>query len=248
MWPERRSIFPRPPVLLRHSNSQRRSVGEGRRADRAFPIVSSAAGIMDRDNETWVYQLRGDGSVQQAALSDLREALLRRLRRALSDRSRDDPSFLEDTVQDSLIRILDRLGQFEGRSRFLTWATAIAIRVAMSELRKRRWKDVSLDAAIADADIAPKQAVDGGVSPDVQWERHAILDRMHEAIQHDLTEKQRAALQAELKGMPQDEIARHLGSNRNAVYKLTHDARKRLKRNLERAGYDADAIHAAFVQ
>ena len=130
----------------------------------------------------------------------------------------------------------------------MTWATAIAIRVAMSELRRRRWKDVSLDVAIADADFVPEYAVDEGVSADVQWERQAILDKMHKVIQCELTEKQRAALLAELKGMPQDEIARHLGSNRNAVYKLTHDARKRLKRNLERAGYDADAIHAAFVQ
>jgi hypothetical protein len=30
----------------------------------------------------------------------------------------------DDVVQDSLVRILDRLPQFEGRSRFLTWATS----------------------------------------------------------------------------------------------------------------------------
>jgi RNA polymerase sigma-70 factor (ECF subfamily) len=47
--------------------------------------------------------------------------------------------------------------------------------------------------------------------------------------------------------MPQDEIARQLGSNRNAIYKLTHDARKRLKRGLEAAGYAAADIQAAFA-
>ena len=52
---------------------------------------------------------------------------------------------------------------------------------------------------------------------------------------------------AELRGMPQDEIARHLGSNRNALYKLTHDARKRLKRGLEAAGFTAEDIGAAFA-
>lgn len=203
---------------------------------------------MGRDNETWLAQLSSDGLFQQAALSDLREALLRGLRRALSDRFRDDPSFLEDAVQDSLVRILDRLGQFEGRSRFLTWATVISIHVAMSELRRRRWKVVSLGSAIADADFVPDQVVDDDVSPDVQWERQAILDKMREVIKNELTEKQRTALLAELKGMPQGDIARHLGSNRNAVYKLTHDARKRLKRSLEQAGYDADAVHDAFAQ
>jgi RNA polymerase sigma-70 factor (ECF subfamily) len=70
---------------------------------------------------------------------------------------------------------------------------------------------------------------------------------MHRVIQNELTEKQKTALLAELKGMPQEEIVRHLGSNRNAVYKLTHDARKRLKQGLEAAGYGADDINSAFI-
>ena len=52
-------------------------------------------------------------------------------------------------------------------------------------------------------------------------------------------------LRAEGRGIR--EIARHLGSNRNAVYKLTHDARKRLKRGLEAAGFTAEDIGAAFA-
>jgi len=46
--------------------------------------------------------------------------------------------------------------------------------------------------------------------------------------------------------MPQAEIGRHLGSNRNAIYKLAHDARKRLKHGLEGAGYGAQDIQATF--
>src|SRR6185295_7812537 len=104
----------------------------------------------DRDNETWLAHLDGNSPYQQAALSDLSDALLGGLRRALSHRAHVDDAFLEDVVQDSLLRILERLPQFEGRSRFLTWAMSIAIRVAMSALRRRRWKDVSLDELVAD--------------------------------------------------------------------------------------------------
>jgi hypothetical protein len=50
-------------------------------------VARSVVAIMDRDNETWLAQLRGTGPDQQAALSDLREALLRSLRRALSHRA-----------------------------------------------------------------------------------------------------------------------------------------------------------------
>jgi RNA polymerase sigma-70 factor (ECF subfamily) len=202
---------------------------------------------MDRDNETWLAHLDGNSPDQQAALSDLRDALLGGLRRALSHRAHVGGAFLEDVVQDSLLRILERLPQFEGRSRFLTWAMSIAIRVAMSELRRQRWKDVSLDEVVADADLPPVRAIDDGPGPDALSEREAILDAMHLVIRDGLTEKQRAALLAELRGVPQDEIARHLGSNRNAVYKLTHDARKRLKRGLELAGFTAEDIGAAFA-
>ncbi len=69
-----------------------------------------------------------------------------------------------------------------------------------------------------------------------------FLETLQHAIEHDLTDRQRTALLAELKGMPQDEIADQLGSNRNAIYKLTHDARKKLKKSLEAAGYTAEDV------
>jgi RNA polymerase sigma-70 factor (ECF subfamily) len=203
---------------------------------------------MDRDNETWLAHLGGAGPDQQAALSDLREALLRGLRRALPHRAGVGDEFLEDVVQDALVRILERLPQFEGRSRFVTWAMSVAIRVAMSELRRRRWKDVSLDEVVAGGDLTPGRAIVHEPGQDAQLEREAILAAMHEMIRNGLTAKQREALLAELRGMPLDEIARHLGSNRNALYKLTHDARKRLKRGLEMAGYTAEDIRAAFAE
>ena len=202
---------------------------------------------MERDNETWLAHLGGPGPAQQEALSDLRDALVRGLRKALSHRAGADDAFLEDVVQDALVRILDRLPQFEGRSRFLTWAMSVAIRVAMSELRRRKWGDVSLDEVVADADLTPAWVVMNGPGPHAPSEREAILAVMHEVIRTGLTTKQREALLAAMQGMPLDEIARQLGSNRNALYKLTHDARKRLKRGLEAAGFTAEDIGAAFA-
>lgn len=202
---------------------------------------------MGRSNEVWLTHLRAEGPEQQAALGDLRNALLRGLRKALSTHSRANDAFLEDAVQDSLLRILERLAQFEGRSRFVTWATTIAIRTAMSELRRHRWKDVSLDDLVEPVHRGSPRVPNGRSEPGVRSERRALVGTMYEVIEQDLTEKQRTALLAELKGMPQDEIARHLGSNRNAIYKLTHDARKRLKRGLEAAGYHAGHIQTAFT-
>jgi RNA polymerase sigma-70 factor (ECF subfamily) len=90
---------------------------------------------------------------------------------------------------------------------------AVAIRVAMSALRRRRWGDVSLDEVVADADLAPVGVVDDGTGPHAQSEREAILAVMHEVIRNGLTSKQREALLAAMHGMPLDEIARQLGIN-----------------------------------
>ena len=117
----------------------------------------------------------------------------------------------------------------------------------MTELRRRRWKDVSLDEVTAGADVAPRRAIEHKPSPVTLSEREAILGAMRNLIQNSLTAKQSEALLAELRGIPQDEIARHVGSNRNAVYKLTHDARKRLKQGLEAAGFTAEDIRTAFA-
>ena len=206
---------------------------------------------MDRDNATWLAELGAENSERASALADLREALLRGLRRALSGRSRVDDAFLEDAVQDALVRILDRLDQFAGRSRFVTWATSIAIHVAMSDLRRRRWTDVSLES-VENMTTDPRetriQTSEARSTPETEWERKEIYETLHRLIESDLTEKQRMALLAELRGMPQEVIARQLGSNRNAVYKLTHDARKRLKQGLEAAGFSVDDLRSASVR
>jgi RNA polymerase sigma-70 factor (ECF subfamily) len=137
---------------------------------------------MKRNNETWLIHLKSKGADQQEALTDLRDALLRGLRGTLWNGSHIDDAFLEDTVQDSIIRVLERLKQFEGRSQFLTWAISIAIRVAMSELRRRRWKDVSLDEVIADANLALEKVSGDGPEPSIQREREAVIEMMHGLI------------------------------------------------------------------
>jgi RNA polymerase sigma-70 factor, ECF subfamily len=46
--------------------------------------------------------------------------------------------------------------------------------------------------------------------------------------------------------MPHGEIAASLAMNRNALYKLSHDARKKLKARLESAGLVGPEVLSAF--
>jgi RNA polymerase sigma-70 factor, ECF subfamily len=48
--------------------------------------------------------------------------------------------------------------------------------------------------------------------------------------------------------MPISEVARRMGTNQNALYKLLHDARRKLKRQMEAAGLSPLEVLAAFEE
>lgn len=192
---------------------------------------------MPESNESWLHRLRSTGDAQNEALAILRKILVSRLRSTFEGRSGVDEAFLEDVVQESLVKTLASLAQFRGKSRFATWATTIAVRVALTELRRRHWKDVSLDQFLdLGENLGAVQRATGEVT------QGTLIGEMYRLIEIDLTKKQREALLAELNGMPLEEIGRRMGSNRNAIYKLTHDARKRLRAGLQAAGYTANDL------
>lgn len=189
----------------------------------------------ERDNDEWVRALAADGPVGEAAQRDLRLVLVRGLRHILAPRGLGE-DLCEDFAQETLLRIRERLAAFRGESRFTTWALSIATRVAFDELRHKRWKDVSFEAATADA-LVPLTFERGSDAPQEKGLlRERVLAQLRDVIENKLTDKQRRVLIAELNGMPHAEIAEALGMNRNALYKLSHDARKRVKLHLESAG------------
>jgi len=199
-----------------------------------------------RTNDQWIHDLRSDVPAQTRALEELRGYLLRALPGAMKRFGAMPEHLLDDIVQDALIRVLEHLDDFQGRSRFTTWVTTIAVRAAMTELRRRRWKDVSLEEFTADGEWILTSDVEMDADPERRAAQSRIVRAMQEILENQLSERQRTAIIAEFSGMPQEEIGRRLGITRNAVYKLGHDARKKLKRELEASGFDADDIRAAF--
>jgi len=199
--------------------------------------------LIDRTNDDWLRGLAQGGPAGDEAIGELREVLRRGLGRALKGHHGADDAFLDDITQDAVLRVLDRLPGFRGDSKFTTWAVAIAVRVAFSELRRARWRDVSLDG-LADVGLAPDPAAPPAAAARV--ERDELIALMRRVMDTDLTERQRLVLLAELDGVPQAELAARLGINRNALYKLGHDARQKLKRGLLAAGITEDDVRDVF--
>jgi RNA polymerase sigma-70 factor, ECF subfamily len=48
--------------------------------------------------------------------------------------------------------------------------------------------------------------------------------------------------------MPVSEVAKHMGTNQNALYKLLHDARRKLKKRMEAVGLSPQEVLAAFEE
>ena len=209
--------------------------------------------MTERSNEQWVDDLDAPGEAQEIALGDLRAIVMRGLPYALSKwLTPSDPEFdslSEEVAQDTLLRVLESLHTFEGRSKFTTWVHKIAVRIALTELRRKRWRDVSLDEL---TENAPGQGPLGVLTahvagPEVVAEQSDMIAHLQRVISEELTEKQREALIAtRIHGMPMEEVARRMGTNRNALYKLLHDARLRLKTRLEEEGLSPGDVMAAF--
>ena len=204
-----------------------------------------------RSNQEWLADLKGPEAA--LAIADLRDLLLRGLRASLGSKIRRDLDFVvEDFVQDALLKVLDNVDSFRGESKFTTWALKISIHVAYTELRRRRWQDVSLQEFIEGEDgseYTPAILRDPDVTPEEQTTRKAMMDFVRKMITEELTERQRTALTAiMIQGMPMDIVAERMDTNRNALYKLVHDARQRLQRKMVASGISPQEVLAAFEE
>jgi len=187
------------------------------------------------------------GANPDEALGDLYDLLVRGLRAAFGSYGGGVDAYVEDFAQEALIRITGNLDSFRGESRFTTWAQKIAMNVALTELKRRRWRDVSLQDLIARREAADSGPADRRLTPEQLAFQNMLLGELRRMVDEELTDRQREAVVAViLEGMPISEVARRMGTNQNALYKLLHDARRKLKRRMEAAGLSPQEVLAAF--
>jgi RNA polymerase sigma-70 factor, ECF subfamily len=201
--------------------------------------------MQKRTNEQWLTELRGPDPDE--ALADLYDLLVRGLRAALGGREGSADANIEDFAQEALIKIMSNLDTFRGKSRFTTWAKKIAMNVALTELKRRRWRDVSLQDLLDRPTATGRGLADSQLTPEQVAYQNMVLAKVRGIIDEELTNRQREAVVAViLEGMPIAEVARRMGTNQNALYKLLHDARKKLRLRMEAVGFSPREVLAAF--
>jgi RNA polymerase sigma-70 factor (ECF subfamily) len=198
------------------------------------------AGGTSPPGEDWIAQLSSTGAVRDDALRRLHALLLRAARfqvsRMSAMRAAVGAAQVEDVItlaaDEAMVAVLGKLGTFEGRSRFTTWAYKFAVLQAAVELRRQAWsrREIPLEAAPPLVEPRP--------SPDQYAEGAELAAAVRDAIDRVLTPHQRRiALALIVDEVPIDVLAERLGTNRNALYKTLHDARTRLRAHLALEGY-----------
>jgi len=135
----------------------------------------------------------------------------------------------EDVMQDAYVRAYEHLDQFEGRARFATWLTRIAVYEALAR-RRRDTRHVDIE------DVLPTLAARGH-GPEQKATDRELAAVLEEAID-DLTPPFRQVFMLrEVEGLSTAETAQCLGIPAETVKTRLHRARGLLRRRLwARAG------------
>jgi RNA polymerase sigma-70 factor, ECF subfamily len=192
--------------------------------------------------DLWVEQLQSGHPRREQTVAKLHDVLLRVARHELSRRrgqlgSIRGPEF-EDLAQqaadDALVNILDRLHEFQGLSRFTTWAYKFAMFEVSAKVARHAWRrqpPSRQEPALERLPDAP------AALPGDRLERREQLQVLRGAI-GELTDRQREVFVAvALNDVPIDVLAIELGTNRNAIYKNLFDARRNLRAKMAAAGH-----------
>jgi RNA polymerase sigma-70 factor (ECF subfamily) len=210
-----------------------------------LPVPVPAPASFDAESRNWLRSLRADGATRDEAIARLHALLVRAARFEVARRRPTLPHLrgeeLDDiateAADDALMSVLRRLDDFRGASRFTTWVYKFALLEAAVKLRKRAWQG-------REVPLEPEswgRFASAGLAVEAEAEQSELLSTLQRAIGEALTAHQRRVLVAlAVNGVPIDVLAERLGTNRGALYKTLHDARRKLRRHLEERGLALD--------
>jgi len=207
---------------------------------------------LDPESRAWLEALDSEGLRRDEAIRRLHALLLREahfeVRRRTASLShpsgRDIDDLAVQAADDAVVAILAKLGQFRGDSLFTTWARRFAQREAPAKIRRRvgRNRDLPMDLDFEHSRLWHSR-VDSPYERSVASESARTLTSL---IASELTARQREVLVAlVIEGVASDELARRLETTTGAIYKTLHDARRKLKANLDEDMTTRAQPHAA---
>lgn len=215
-----------------------------RRPSAAAAVVPDPppAGLLDDESRAWLQDLRAQGPARDAAVERLHTLLLRAARYEVARRRPGLPHLRGDELgeialeaaDDALMSVLARLNDFRGASRFSTWVYKFALLEAAVKLRKRAWqgREIPLEQESWD------RFSSAGLGPADAAEQSELLAALQDGLAALTPHQRRILVAVAVNGVPIDVLADRLSTNRGALYKTLHDARRNLRTYLTNRGLE----------
>jgi RNA polymerase sigma-70 factor (ECF subfamily) len=186
------------------------------------------------DTELVMAAKAGSAEAFETLQNRYRSRLYRRL--LLITRNREDA---EDALQETFLNTYIALRSFEGRSKFSSWITRIAINSALTILRKGRVRGDVAAAHELDSDQEPSciDIADSGPNPEQSYDQRQRCLKIFSAIQ-SLDSKLGSVIQIRaLQECSIDEVAQTLNVSASAAKTRLYRARQLLRRSLGHKRY-----------
>lgn len=209
----------------------------------AVELARTSARELDEESAGWLGRLTdGNGTGREAAERELHGRLVRIALAEVRRRSATTPvtgpeldDVAHQAADDAMLAILAKLADFRGESRFITWAYRFVILEVSSKLGRHYWRDPPVPLDAGQWERLPDRL---GLDPARHAEAAGILAEVRRVVDTELTGHQRRVFVAVVvDGIPLDALAARLGLQRNAIYKVIFDARRKIRRALVANGY-----------
>jgi RNA polymerase sigma-70 factor (ECF subfamily) len=187
-------------------------------------------------NSTEAATTRAMEHATKAALDELWHSHVKRLLR-IAFRITGNHADAEDAVQDSFLRALRHLEQFDGRSSLATWLTRIAVNSALMIVRgKSSIRELPIDAYSDDAEnTAFETLVDRRPSPEIQCIQRQQEELLHESILMLSPQLRRAIELQKLQERSLKESAEMMGISVPAAKARVFNAKAEIRESLKSA-------------
>jgi RNA polymerase sigma-70 factor (ECF subfamily) len=191
--------------------------------------VSSQANI---DESTLVAQAREGDTVAFGELVRRYEGKIFRLAQHITQNRED----AEDVLQETFLKAYEHLDQFQGNSKFYTWAVRIAVNQALMKLRRRKTdRSVSLDETIdTGEDNIVREIAAWGEDPEERFSREELGEILDSAVQSLETPYRSVFVLRDMEELSTEETADALGLSIPAVKSRLLRARLQLREKLTR--------------
>jgi len=176
------------------------------------------------DDEVVRRVLDGDIALFEIIMRRYNQRLFRVVRSVVNNDSE-----AEDVIQEAYVRAYEHLTQFEGRAKFSTWLTKIAIFEAYARVRRFDHRNVDNISKLEDEGVDIKSNDRDPEQHTFDYEMKMLLERAFDAIPDDYRS---VFMLREIEGLSTAETAEILEISEENVKTRLHRARTALQREL----------------